>query len=84
MVQILYFAQLRERLGMEREQLALAPGINDVHSLVAALRQRGAPWGETLRDAAYVRVAVNCTMASAETPVADGDEVALFPPVTGG
>lgn len=84
MVEVLYFAQLRERLGMEREQLALAPGVHDVRSLIAALRQRGVPWVETLRDAAHVRVAVNCTMASAETPVADGDEVALFPPVTGG
>lgn len=84
MVQILYFAQLRERLGMEREQLTLAPGVRDVRSLMAALRQRGVPWAETLREAVHVRVAVNCTMAGAETPVADGDEVALFPPVTGG
>lgn len=83
MVEILYFAQLRELLGREREQMMLAPGVRDVRSLMAALRERGAPWGETLRNAA-VRVAVNRTMAGAETPVADGDEIALFPPVTGG
>ncbi|MDA8364717.1 MAG: molybdopterin converting factor subunit 1 [Gammaproteobacteria bacterium] len=84
MVQILYFAQLRERLGMAREHLALPSGVEDVRSLIAALRQRGAPWGEVLRDAAQVRIAVNCAMASAETTVADGDEVAFFPPMTGG
>ena len=84
MVQILYFAQLRERLGMTREQLALASGVHDVRGLVATLRQRGAPWADTLRDAAQVRIAVNCTMASSETAVADGDEVAFFPPMTGG
>jgi len=55
-----------------------------LRSLIAALRQRGVPRAETLRDTAHVRVAVNCAMASAETPVVDGDEVALFPPVTGG
>ena len=83
MVEILYFAQLRELLGREREQMMLAPGVQDVRSLMAALRQRGAPWAEALRNAT-VRVAVNRTMARAETPVADGDEIALFPPVTGG
>lgn len=84
MVEVLYFVQLRERRRLQREQLALPPGVHDVRSLTAALRQRGVSWAETLRDAAHMRVAVNRTMASAETTVADGDEVVLFPPVTGG
>jgi molybdopterin synthase sulfur carrier subunit len=83
-VEIFYFAQFRELLGRERVQLTLAPGVHNVRSLIVALKQRGAPWAETLRNAAHVQVAVNRTMAGAETPVADGDEVALFPPVTGG
>lgn len=84
MVQILYFARLRERLGLEREQLTLASGIRDVGGLLDCLRARDERWAEALQDGAYVRVAVNCRLASVTTPIAEGDEVALFPPVTGG
>lgn len=83
-MRILYFARLRERLGLEREQLTLAPDVRDVGGLLDCLRARGEHWAETLQDDARVRVAVNCQLASAATPIAEGDEVALFPPVTGG
>lgn len=84
MVQILYFARLRERLGLEREQLMLPPDVRDVHGLLGRLRARGEPWSEALQDGAHLRVAVNCRLASGATPIAEGDEIAVFPPVTGG
>lgn len=84
MVQILYFARFRERLGLEHERLTLAAGVRDVGGLLDCLRARDENWAEVLRDDARVHVAVNCRLAGVATPIADGDEVALFPPVTGG
>jgi molybdopterin synthase sulfur carrier subunit len=82
-VKILYFAALREALGLPGEELELLPGITSVGELRSQLAKRGPPWLalETMKN---LRVAVNQTMAAAETAVANGDEVAFFPPVTGG
>ena len=57
---------------------------HDVAGLIAHLRARGGAWSEALAPGALVRVAVNQEMADAATHVNDGDEVAFFPPVTGG
>ena len=84
MVTILYFASLRESLGSSREQLALASGNATVSSVVEALRARGSHWTEAFAPGRTWRVAVNQQMASLATPVGPGDEIAFFPPVTGG
>jgi molybdopterin synthase sulfur carrier subunit len=84
MIQIRYFANVRERLGTGSEEIAPPAGETTVADIAAALRRRGAPWSEVLGDGETVKVAVNQEMASAQTPVRDGDEVAFFPPVTGG
>lgn len=84
MVTILYFARLREALGTGREELALAGDVADVAGLRAALMSRGGAWALELAHSKTVRVAVNQQMASGATPLRDGDEVAFFPPVTGG
>lgn len=84
MTKVLYFASLRERLGTSQESVALPEGASTVASLVEALRARGGPWQEAFRPGAVWRVAVNQAMGSEATPVGPGDEVAFFPPVTGG
>jgi molybdopterin synthase sulfur carrier subunit len=84
MVKILYFAGLREATGTGAEELALPAGVKDVAGLREWLRGRGANWSEALAETRRVRAAVNQDMAVADTPVRDGDEVAFFPPVTGG
>jgi len=84
MIKILYFASLRERLGLASEEYREAPLPGTAGELLAALCARGAIWSETLGDAAAVKIAINQQMASIETPIGDGDEVAFFPPVTGG
>jgi molybdopterin synthase sulfur carrier subunit len=84
MVTVLYFASLRERLGKSREELALPPGAPTVGALVEALRAREAAWGEAFASGKGWRVAVNQRMADPATPLRAGDEVAFFPPVTGG
>jgi molybdopterin synthase sulfur carrier subunit len=83
-VTILYFASLREALGIDSEHVSLPPGVGSAGHLRAWLRERGSPWAEALGEGRAVRVAVNRVMAGPETPVADGAEVAFFPPVTGG
>jgi len=84
MVTILYFARLRETLGTAREELRLPEGVANLGSLRQALTSRGEAWAHELSRSRPVRMAVNQDMASEETPVKDGDEIAFFPPVTGG
>lgn len=83
-VTILYFASLREAVGVEREWVELPAGIGNAGHLRAWLRERGGAWAQALAEGRAVRVAVNQTMAGPDTPVPPGAEVAFFPPVTGG
>jgi sulfur-carrier protein len=84
MARILYFAWLRERMGRSEEDLALPPGVATVGSLVALLRGRDAAGAAAFAHPAMVRAAVNQEFATPDTTVQDADEVAFFPPVTGG
>lgn len=83
-VKILYFAKLRELFGVESEELELAGERAYAAAIIDALRKRGEPWTRELALDAGYRMAVNQTLAGLVTPVQDGDEVAIFPPVTGG
>lgn len=83
-IDILYFASLRERLGVDRESLDLPAGVTDLAGLLAELRARGGVWGEVLAEDRPVLMAINQEMAGAADALRDGDEVGLFPPVTGG
>jgi molybdopterin synthase sulfur carrier subunit len=84
MVTVLYFARLREALGRDAEQLPLPATVQTVGALRDLLRARGAAWEVELAAAKPVRVAVNQTMARLDTSIRPGDEIAFFPPVTGG
>lgn len=84
MIEILYFARLRERLGCPGEHIALPTGVATAGDLVVHLRGRGGAWAASLGAGETVLIAINQEMARPETPLKDGDEVALFPPVTGG
>jgi molybdopterin synthase sulfur carrier subunit len=83
-VKVLYFAALRERLGTSGEEIELPAGVGTVAALRAHLRGRGGAWQEALADGKLVRMAVNQDMAQASAAIKAGDEVAFFPPVTGG
>jgi molybdopterin synthase sulfur carrier subunit len=84
MITVLYFARLREAFGTASEQISLSAGVRDLESLRELLRSRGGAWAEELADGRPVRAAVNQDMARGETLITDGDEIAFFPPVTGG
>ena len=74
---------MREKLGVSAEDLALPGEVDTVGKLREFLARRGNDWVSITGDV-RLRAAVNQRMAEAATPVRDGDEVAFFPPVTGG
>lgn len=82
-VKILYFASLREALGCASETVDLPTAVDTVAALRTHLAARGEAWAalDTHRN---LRSAVNHKVAGPEARVAPGDEVAFFPPVTGG
>lgn len=82
MLTIKYFARLREQLGAG-EQIAFEPGIS-LAGLRDRLIERGGPHAQALSRSAFLRCARNQQMAEESELLADGDEVAFFPPVTGG
>lgn len=84
MITLLYFARLREALGVSTEQIDLPREVTDVSGLTAMLRARSGAWENELAEGRAFRVAVNQDMADGATAIRDGDEIAIFPPVTGG
>jgi molybdopterin synthase sulfur carrier subunit len=83
-VNLLYFAWLRQKIGRSEEQFDLPHDITTVRALASHLARRGDGYAQAFADTARLRAAVNREHVPFDTPVADGDEVAFFPPVTGG
>lgn len=83
-IEILYFARIREILGMGREQMTLNDDIEDIASLIDYLcGARDDRWSSTLQQENLL-ISVNQSMVKADHGLRDGDEVAFFPPVSGG
>jgi sulfur-carrier protein len=83
-VKLLYFAWLRTRIGTAEETLEPPQGVRSVAALVDWLEARGPVYAAALNNRKLLRVAVNKEYVGWDHPIAPGDEVALFPPVTGG
>ncbi len=83
-MQLLYFGWVRGKIGIDRETIEIPDGIADVKGLITWLRGRGQGYAEALAEPLVVRVAVNQELADLDQPVASGDEIAVFPPMTGG
>ena len=83
-IQLVFLARLRERFGVSREVCALSDDRSTVSALLATLRERGGAFAEELAQGRVFRVAVNQSVVTLDHPVKAGDEVAIFPPVTGG
>jgi len=83
MLQLRYFASLREALGIGDEQIELPDGVHDLPGLTGWLRARDDSWAAALADS-RLHVAINQEIVKPDAAVTDGDEVAWFPPVTGG
>ena len=83
-MKLLYFAWVRQKIGVGEEDYTPPEGVETVAQLVEALRTRGPNYTEAFADTARLRCAVNQTHRPFDAPVASEDEVAFFPPVTGG
>lgn len=84
MIKIVYFASIREKLGLSEESLQLPVGVENAGQLSTWLQQsRGEKWVAALGHPSTI-IAVNQEMVNADSAVKAGDEVAFFPPVTGG
>lgn len=84
MLQIHYFASVREAVGRDREQIELPGDVATVADLVRHLRKADAGFERMISEQEQVLVAVNHAVAGDEGAIADGDEVAFFPPMSGG
>ena len=81
---ILYFAWLRQKIGRSEETIEHTAELRTVGDLAAKLRARGGGYAEAFHDLARIRVAINQVHAGIDATIDAGDEVAFFPPVTGG
>ena len=80
---IKYFASVREAVNCAEETLPWQASLNTVDAVKAELQRRGEPW-QTALAKPQLRCAVNQTLTAFHQAVSAGDEVAFFPPVTGG
>lgn len=83
-MKILYFAWMRSKTGIGEEEVAPPADIATVGQLAEWLKTRSPGHAAAFADASLVRAAVNQDYAQPDHPVKPGDEVAFFPPVTGG
>ncbi|MFZ6693574.1 molybdopterin converting factor subunit 1 [Undibacterium sp. SXout20W] len=83
-IQLRFFASIREKLGVSEQTVELPQEVTSVGDVRAWLVQRGDVWAEVLSADAAVRMAYDHVMCEPDTLIADGSEVAFFPPVTGG
>lgn len=79
---ILYFAWVRQKVGKNEE--TMSPAVSDVAALVTHLKSLGANYADAFSDPSRIRVAVNQHHCGFDAPLSQDDEVAFFPPVTGG
>ena len=84
MAKILYFASLAETLGVRSEKLALPDDCRKVTDLVALLQTRGGAFDSSFDGSTRILVAINQEMSELAAEINDSDEIAFFPPVTGG
>jgi molybdopterin synthase sulfur carrier subunit len=81
---VLYFAWVRQKVGRSEEVIEHSPSLRTVGDLAALLQARGGGYAEAFADLGRLRAAVNQVHAGLDTVLAAGDEIAFFPPVTGG
>jgi molybdopterin synthase sulfur carrier subunit len=81
---LLYFAWVRQKVGTGEERIDLPPGVSTVRGLIAHLEKRGGGYADAFGNAQRLRAAVNQEHAELDAAISATDEVAFFPPVTGG
>jgi molybdopterin synthase sulfur carrier subunit len=83
-MRVLYFAWLREKIGLGAEEIMPPPAVETVGALIDWLRARGPGYAAAFAEQKLVRCAVDQDFAGPEAAIAGAQEIAFFPPVTGG
>ena len=83
-IKLFYFAKVREVLGIDREEIDVESDIKTLAELVAFLKLRGSQWQSIFDMSSSYRMAVNQELVEASHIINANDEVAFFPPITGG
>jgi len=83
-IKLFYFAKVREVLGIDREEIDVETDIKTLAELIAFLKLRGSQWQSIFDMSSSYRMAVNQQLVEASHTINANDEVAFFPPITGG
>lgn len=83
-MQVLYFGWVRSRIGIGKEELTPPPEVGSVAELIDWLRTKGGGYADAFEDTSALRVAVNQEISRMDAAITNADEVAVFPPMTGG
>lgn len=83
-MKVLYFAWVREKTGIANEEITLPEDVGTALDLIHWLSARGGGYADAFSNLETVRVAINQEHAGHDQPITDDDEIAFFPPVTGG
>lgn len=83
-MKVLYFAWLRQKIGTGEEAVDPPEEVSTAGQLIDWLKSQGPGYEAAFKDETAVKIAVNQTFGTRDTPIAANDEVAFFPPVTGG
>ena len=84
MITVLYFARLKESLNYSTEEIDLPADVRSIAALKLHLAKRGEAWANLFNGQQTIRAAINHALVENDAVIKNGDEVAFFPPVTGG
>ena len=84
MITVLYFARLKESLNYSTEEIDLPADVSSIVALKLYLAKRGEAWANLFNGQQTIRAAINHALVENDAVIKNGDEVAFFPPVTGG
>ena len=83
-MKVLYFSWIKDKLGKSHEEIELNDNIKTINDLIGLLKQNNENYKDVFEDTSSIKVSINMETAKFEDSIHDNDEVAFFPPMTGG